>query len=177
MGTLTQELGKKPVMFVHVPFPYDEELWGEARDHWERAGIFRSKRSELAGDIVKPRETVLYILAHSGQGVSEIASSDGDKLSASELVDYLIEYDLPSDILCLKIWACFSGVNGFAKEVKMHFLGKNKGYNPIVVGYNRIIGGPFDQGDEHKHAFQEGPTPGSRGPVIGRASANRTVFR
>jgi hypothetical protein len=66
-------------------------------------------------------------------------------------------------------------VNGFAQTVKAKFLAKNLGYNPIVVGYNEVTGGPKDLGDEpHKHVFQEDGA--ERGPLIGRASAHRTIF-
>ena len=176
MGVLSQQLGEKPIRLVHVPFPYDEELWGEARDHWEPAGIYRTKRSEIAEDIRYPEKTVLYILAHSGAGVAFLGSSEGERISAEQLVKDLVEYGLPNKILCVKIWACFSGVNGFAQDVKAKFLAEKKGYNPIVVGYNEVTGGPGDLGDEkHKHVFQLGPNS-TRGPLIGRASAHRSTF-
>jgi hypothetical protein len=108
--------------------------------------------------------------------VTFIGSSDGEKLSAEQLVNNLVEYGLPNRILCIKIWACFSGINGFAQEVKAKFLAVNKGYNPIVNGYNEVTGGPGDlANDKHKHVFQLGPN-NTRGPLIGRASAHRSTF-
>jgi len=176
MGRLTQQLGTKPRQFVIVPFD-DDTLKAEARDFWEPAGIYRTKLSEFEDDMTQPQRTVLYVLAHSGRGVSFIASTGGEKLSAEQLVKYLADGGLPSQILAVKIWACFSGVNGFAQEVKAKFLALEKGYNPIVVGYNEITGGPKDiaANDLHKHVFQLGPN-NTRGPVIGRASANRNIF-
>jgi hypothetical protein len=175
MGRLTQQLGEKPIGRVIVPW-YDDALWAEARDFWEPAGIWRVKRSELAEDITQPHKTVLYVLAHSGRGVSLIASNDGETLSAEQLVRFLVDGGLPSQILAVKIWACFSGVNGFAQEVKAKFLAEQKGYNPVVVGYNEVTGGPKDvANDPHKHVFQLGPD-NTRGPVIGRASAHRNIF-
>ena len=177
MGYLTTNAGvKKEELrhFVLVPF-HSKSLRGEARDFWERKGIFRTTFGELADDITMPEKTVLYVLAHSGRDVSHIAGDD-ETLSAGELVDQLVENGLPPKILAVKIWACFTGVNGFAMEVKAKFIAKQKGYNPIVVGYNEITGGPFDMGDEpHKHVFQEGQG-GTRGALIGRACAHRTIY-
>jgi hypothetical protein len=178
MGRLTQQLGKKPRQFVIVPWPYDEELWGDARDFWEKAGIYRSKAKELAEDCGKePQNTVLYVLAHSGQGVSFIGTSGSERMSAGQLVRYLVDNGLPSQILAVKIWACFTGVNGFAQEVKAKFLAEQKGYNPIVVGYNHGTGGPLSEAadDKHKYVYAVG-AGGGRGALIGRGSAHQTIF-
>jgi len=175
MGRLTQQLGEKPRQFVIVPF-YDEKLVAEARDFWQPAGIYRTTRDELAEDIAQPQKTVLYVLAHSGRDVKYIASNGGEKLSAEQLVRYLVDGGLPPRILCVKIWACFSGVNGFAQEVKAKFLDEKKGYAPIVVGYNEGTGSPYGQADDKsKHVYQAGPG-GQRGALIGLASGHRNIF-
>jgi hypothetical protein len=178
MGYMTAIAGVKKEdlrHFVLVPF-YSKSLRGEARDFWEKKGVFRTTFSELADDITTPEKTVLYVLAHSGRDVSYIAGDADEKMSATELVDELVGGGLPPKILAIKIWACFSGVNGFAMEVKAKFIAKKMGYNPIVVGYNEVTGGPYDQGDQpHKHVFQEGPH-GARGDLIGRASQHRSVY-
>ena len=165
MGSLTQQLGEKPLQFVIVPW-YDDTLVREARDFWAPAGIYRVKQSELAEDIKQPQKSVLYVLAHSGRDVSYIVSTQNEKLSAEQLVRYLVDGGLPSRILAVKIWACFSGVNGFAQEVKAKFLAEQKGYDPIVVGYNEGTGSPFGQPDnKSKHVYQVGPN-GQRGALI-----------
>lgn len=178
MGYLTVTAGVKKENlrhFVLVPF-YSKSLRGEARDFWEKKGIFRTSFDDLADDITMPDRTVLYVLAHSGRNVDIIAGDDEETLSATELVDKLVEHGLPPKILAVKIWACFTGINGFAMEVKAKFLARQMGYSPIVVGYNEVTGGPFDLGDEpHKHVFAEG-VGGTRGDLIGRASQHRTIY-
>ena len=178
MGHLTTLTGlDKSELLRYVITP----MWGdglreEARDFWEgQARIFRVKASELSEDITQPQKTILYVLAHSGRGVTKIADNEGEMMTAGELVEYLIDNGLPPRILAVKIWACFTGINGFAQEVKAKFLEANKGYNPVVVGYNEVTGGPSDTlGSPHKHVFQENGN--QRGPLIGRASQHRTIF-
>lgn len=158
--------------YVIVPMQTDA-LNGEARDFWNRAGIWRVKGDELE-EFAYPERTVLYVLAHSGRAVTYIADGEGTTMTAEGLVDYLVSWNLSPRILAVKIWACFTGINGFAQEVKAKFLELNKGYNPIVMGYNEMTGGPFDQGDRQKHVFQD--NNGNKGPVMGRASLHRTIF-
>jgi hypothetical protein len=177
MGHITNVTGlKKEEIYRYVITPMGgEKLQAEARDFWEPSGIWRITAGKLR-KIKHPEKTVLYVLAHSGRSVSHIADSQGGTMTAQDLVDYLVGNELPPRILAVKIWACFTGVNGFAQEVKAKFLEKNMGYNPIVVGYNELTGGPGDiANDPHKHVFQEAPG-GQKGPVIGRASANRTIY-
>lgn len=178
MGSITLLHGVKKEeirRYVITPF-HDKGLKAEARDHWEDKGVWRVAADELATDIKQPEKSVLYVLAHSGRGVSFIAGGKDEKMEAGELVDYLIESGLPPKILAIKIWACFSGVNGFAQEVKARFLAAKKGYNPVVVGYNEATCGVNDiANDPHKHVF-EATLGGQRGALIGRASQHRTHF-
>jgi hypothetical protein len=136
--------------------------------------------------ITRPRESVLYILAHRDANVAEIGGQDGAGAGApviwwtpQQLVDWLTggPSPLPTDMLCVKVWSCYSGTNGFLPKFQRRLIGA--GYRQtVVVGYTRITGAMF--APAHKRV--EGEFPHTKavlredGTVIGRAKDHRVVL-
>jgi hypothetical protein len=168
--------------FVTTPFLTDPDLCHEIVECWsphhEGNSVFTiiSSPDKLGKKISQPRASVLYIVAHSSPGVAVIGGRGGETWDARKLADWLTksENPLPKTMLAVKIWACYSGSNGFARDLAEELSAD--GYNTIVVGYSKATGGRGDLGDKpHKHVFELDPG-GARGQLIGRAKHFQKIF-
>lgn len=172
--------------FVTTPFFDNKQLKSEIIEHWQLDPVYCGKKFEILGpeddfgdEIHSASFSVLYIVAHSGRAATHIGDSDGNKKTAEQLVGWLVDRNLPKDLLCLKIWACYSGSNGFAREVKTRL--NQHGYKTIVVGYTEATGGPNDMGTSkleeqraHKHVWEE--ENGQRGNMLSRGKYAQAIF-
>lgn len=180
--------------FVTTPFPNDQDLQQELVDFWNKVrradpddgtGLFTVRKHVVLDpdlndsgfkDIQEPAKSVLYIIAHSGEGINFIGGGN-ERKSPADLADWLTErkHPLPFAMLAIKVWACFSGCNGFAQSLSN--IMAQRGFNRlIVVGYNAATGGPFDlDDDEQKHVWTVN-AHGKRDQVISRASQSQAIF-
>ena len=173
--------------FIMTPFEEDHELTYEMVAMWDPQAfknqyrIKAIKAEHLKRKIADPEKSVLYVLAHSGSGATTISAKSGGEMEPKELVDFLVKNGLPEKILAIKIWACFSGMNGFAQAVRSEFLKLNRGYNPIIIGYTEALGGRGDTDDEERNATRakhvwEVNSAGERGRNLGRARDYQAIF-
>jgi hypothetical protein len=135
--------------------------------------------------ITRPRESVLYILGHSDAKVAEIGGRDADAAvpfiwwTPQRLVEWLTRgpSPLPTDMLCVKVWSCYSGRNGFLPAFQRQLAAA--GYpRTVVVGYTQITGAMFAPDEKRV----KGEFPHTKavlredGTVLGRARDHRVVL-
>jgi hypothetical protein len=181
--------------FVTTPFPKDQKLVQELDDFWRKSTIYDEEsggqfnrpkfhvlepdlKDQGFADITAPEKSVLYIVGHSNVGINYIGG-DGGKMDAMALTEWLTKRKpcgrLPLKLLAIKVWACFSGSNGFARELRERLAAR--GYNNlIVVGYNAATGGPVDvEGSDHKHVWTLNEA-GDKDAKISRAKKHQAIF-
>jgi len=181
--------------YVATPFPTDQQLVQELDDFWRKSTIydedsggqfsdpkFHVLEPDLNdrgfADITSPQKSVLYIVGHSNLGINYIGGA-GERMDAIALTAWLTKRKpngrLPLNLLAIKVWACFSGSNGFARDLQGCLAAC--GYNKlIVVGYNAATGGPVDvEGSDHKHVWTL-TEDGKRDEKISRAKKQQAIF-
>ena len=131
-----------------------------------------------------PAESVLYILGHSDKTVAEIGGKIGGSAATEtewwkpeQLVAWLTggAERLPTDILAVKVWTCYSATNGFLEKFRRLMVAA--GYRDTVfVGYRAITGAMFGKPVPGRPVYSKAAIADDEKTVLGRARDHRVVL-